>query len=438
MLRRAAAVLAPVALLLYLVRRRRRRIHFDFDTIIDRRGRHAVKTGPHDAGVGGAQRPALPLWVADMDLPICPHIQAAISERAAHPIFGYTIQPAAMWAATSAWLRERHSWDVAPDAFVFSATVVSSFCNLLHLLTAPDDAVLVMTPLYAPLQASVTGSGRRLVCHSLHRGDDDIYRIDRPGRSLEQTLDDERVRLVLLCNPQNPTGRVWSEAELESLCSRCARRSIPIVSDEIWMDWTLFGARHTPLAPVGARCGCEVVTLGAPTKTWALAGLHSSWLAFGDAAMKARYVAKYEPTSQLYGSTFATEATLAAYTQGGPWLAAAKAYIEANLEYVVGFLAAHVPAVPVTHQAAGDLLAPARLQRARAGAGRARRPLRREGADPPVARRAVWRRGCAVPEAELCGCAGGVGGGDETVAGRGARRKPAFATLSRCISRVFS
>ena len=218
--------------------------------------------------------------------------------------------------------RAHHGWDVAPDAFVFSATVVSSFCNLLHLLTAPGDAVLVMTPLYAPLQASVTGCGRRLVCHSLHRGDDDAYRIDGPGTSLERTLDDERVRLVLLCNPQNPTGRVWSEPELELLCARCARRSIPIVSDEIWMDWTLFGARHTPLAPVGARCGCEVVTLGAPTKTWALAGLHSSWLAFGDAAMKARYVARYESTSQLYGSTFATEATLAAYTQGGPWLAA--------------------------------------------------------------------------------------------------------------------
>ena len=94
-----------------------------------------------------------------MDLPICPHIQTAILERAAHPIFGYTIQPAAMWAAASAWLRAHHGWDVAPDAFVFSATVVSSFCNLLHLLTAPGDAVLVMTPLYAPLQASVEGCG---------------------------------------------------------------------------------------------------------------------------------------------------------------------------------------------------------------------------------------------------------------------------------------
>ena len=353
-----AALLAPAALLLYLVhRRRRRRIHFDFDTIIDRRGRHAVKTDLTKLVFGAHAADALPLWVADMDLPICPHIQAAIFERAAHPIFGYTVQPAAMWAATSAWLRERHGWDVAPDAFVFSATVVSSFCNLLHLLTAPGDAVLVMTPLYAPLQASVTGCGRRLVRHSLHRGDDDVYTIDGPGRSLEATLDDERVRLVLLCNPQNPTGRVWSEPELELLCSRCARRSIPIVSDEIWMDWTLFGARHTPLAPVGARCGCEVVTLGAPTKTWALAGLHSSWLAFGDAALKARYVARYEPTSLLYGSTFATEATLAAYTQGGPWLAAAKAYIEANLEYVIGFLAAHVPAVsPIRPQATYLLL----------------------------------------------------------------------------------
>ena len=150
MLRRAVVVLAPAALLLYLVRRRRRRIHFDFDTVIDRRGRHAVKTDLTTLVFGAHAADALPLWVADMDLPICPHIQAAISERAAHPIFGYTIQPAAMWAAASNWLRTRHGWEVAPDAFVFSATVVSSFCNLLHLLTAPDDAVLVMTPLYAP------------------------------------------------------------------------------------------------------------------------------------------------------------------------------------------------------------------------------------------------------------------------------------------------
>ena len=284
-----AALLVPAALLLYLVHRRRRRIHFDFDTLISRRGRHAVKTDLTTLVFGAHAADALPLWVADMDLPICPHIQAAIFERAAHPIFGYTIQPAAMWAATSAWLRERHGWDVAPDAFVFSATVVSSFCNLLHLLTAPGDAVLVMTPLYAPLQASVTGCGRRLVRHSLHRVDDDVYTIDGPGRSLEATLDDERVRSC--CCATRKTRRAACGASRSSCSARAARaarfRSSPTRSG--WIGRS--SARGTPLAPAGARCGCEVVTLGAPTRTWALAGLHSSWLAFGDAALKARYVA---------------------------------------------------------------------------------------------------------------------------------------------------
>ena len=276
----------------------------------------------------------LQMWVADMELQCCPAIVRAISERAAHANYGYTIQPSAAWDAIAAWLFERQGWPSPParSDFVFSASVVTSFCNVLRAFTAEGDGVVVMTPLYAPLQRAVTGCGRRLVEHRLAFRDRCVfgeeesptYQVSPPlltfpwppflpsiascqmdvSTRLAARLDAEaesdrgRVKLLLLCNPHNPSGRVWRRPELAALAAECAHRGILVISDEIWADWVLPSGSLWPFVPftsVATPAGCAHCTLGAPTKSFSLAGLHASYLVLPDAELRRKYLAYADP-----------------------------------------------------------------------------------------------------------------------------------------------
>lgn len=291
---------------------------------------------------------ALQMWVADMDLRICPQIQHAIATRAAHATFGYTIQPEEMWGRVGRWLVERQGWIAAPPpgAFIYSANVVLSFANLLRALTSEGDSVVVMVPSYAPLQEAVRGSGRRLVLHPLQRapvGAACAYSLDLAA--LETTLDETRPAMLLLINPHNPSGRVWTLDELAALAALCARRGILVVSDEIWADWC-FGARgFVPFSRAAAGTGCRHACLNAPTKTFNLAGLHASYVVIEDAALRAAYRAYAEPATLHFGSTFATVALSAAYEHGAGWLQRARTHVAANVAFLEAYLATHVPGV---------------------------------------------------------------------------------------------
>ena len=289
-----AASAAACGLSLFLQRRRRRgATRFDISLVVDRRGTHAVK---HELS---AKREALQLWVADMDLPICSKIQEAITARAMHPVFGYTIQPKLIWERAGAWLSAGQNWPHTPppSAFVFSASVVSAFCNVLRSLTREGDGVVVMVPSYAPLQQVVTSSGRKLLLHSLPlrtggRGGSSTgpqHEIDFGG--LEATLLAKQPKVLLLINPHNPGGKVWTRAELARLASLCARLDVLVVSDEIWADWVIGeGVDFTPFASVASAAGCPCITMNAPTKTFNLAGLHAAYLVIEDPRLRDAYL----------------------------------------------------------------------------------------------------------------------------------------------------
>ena len=302
--------------------------------------RAAAVFGPHPAH-------ALPLWLADMEIPCCEHITRALTRRASVPSFGYTLQPTEMWAAVSAWLYAEHRWSVPADAFVFSPSVVTSVHLVLSIFTEKGDGVLLMTPLYRPLQDAVSLGGRRLLTVQLKGAS-----LELDWYALEAHLRDAKV--LLLCNPHNPGGRLWSASELRRLTSACARHSVLLISDEIWADWALGGGQYTPAALANGTSdhqntsgceedrhgGCRLVTLGAPTKTWNLAGLHASYLIFSSGVDRRRYLDGVSHAFLSYGSTFATEVILAAYTLGSPWLRGAKALVEKNLDTLEVALAA--------------------------------------------------------------------------------------------------
>lgn len=192
---------------------------------------------------------------------------------------------------------------------------------------------MVMTPLYEPLQKMVEGAGRRLRKHSL------VLRDGRYVIEEERLLQDLRgCKLLLFCNPHNPGGRVWQPSELRTVAELCRREEVLIVSDEIWSDWCLFGSRHRPLALEAVAGGPGVVTLMAPTKTWNLAGLHSSFLVIEDEALRLRYLAAVDYAFLHFGGTFASEGALAAYTLGRPWLAGARRHVEDQLLWCEAFL----------------------------------------------------------------------------------------------------
>lgn len=340
------AALGATLLLVHLWRQRRRRPRFDFDRPLDRSHVHTVKHVLPVFMHGEAAAEALNMWVADMELPCCGRIRRAIMDRAQHPTFGYTIQPREIWSLVGKWMVERQGHPSAPDpdSFVFSASVVTSFWNVLEACTAPGDRVLLMTPLYAPLQEAVRSSGRVLVPHVLQLSQErGRYEIDL--KRLETDL--QGVSLLLLCSPHNPSGTVWRRWELAAVASACARHGVILVADEIWADWSLPGAE--PVVPcravVTADGAPRLITLGAPTKSWSLAGLHASFLVIEDAELRQRYTRRVLPAFLAFGSTFATAAMLAAYEHGAPWLDAARAHVRANVELLCYLLRAYVPEV---------------------------------------------------------------------------------------------
>lgn len=343
----AGAVVAVLAAIIASHRHRRRRplrCHLDLEERVDRRGMHAVK---HELlpSLPAFAADVLQLWVADMEFACAPHIVGAITARSTHPTFGYTFQPRLIWQQAACWLVEHQGWPHAPppDAFVFSASVVASFAHALRALTTEGAAVVVMVPAYAPLLDCIVGTGRRLITHPLRRCGASLE-MDLPA--LRQTLERERASVLLLINPHNPGGRVWSRDELGELAAICAALGVLVISDEVWGDWCLGPRPLTPFAAVGAAC--PHLTLNAPTKSFNLAGLHCSYCIIEDRELMRRYRAYVEPATLHFGGTFASVALLAAYDapdRSAAWLDEARAYVRANAEWFTAYALVHLPGV---------------------------------------------------------------------------------------------
>lgn len=309
-----------------------------FDRGVDRRNTGCVKWDGLEKIFGRAD--AMPLWVADMDFASPREVTDEIVERARHGVFGYPADGPQDAQAVCDWMRTRHGLSIAPENVLASPGVVDSLSFALNAFTEEGDLVAIQPPVYGPFERSVKNTGRRLYKNCL-RQTENGWEMDLDN--LEAGLK-QGVKLLLLCSPHNPIGRIWTRGELEAVSALCKRYGARIVSDEIHADFELPGHRHTPMLSVDP----DAVSFVSATKTFNLAGLRNSSMLFGNAADKEKMQAFLTRMGLGEINLFGKLAQTAAYRYGAPWLDALLEYLDGTRQAVEALASEKMPRVKVT------------------------------------------------------------------------------------------
>lgn len=321
---------------------------YDFDTEIDRHGTGAVKT---DALTEFFGRPDLQgLWIADMDFAVAPEITEALARRVSHPVYGYAKVPDSYWDSIISWLHTRHGWRVSRDSIIHVNGVVRGIAFIINYFTRPGDKILIQPPVYHPFRRLIEENGRICVTSPLRVTPDGRYEMDLDD--LARRMADERPAMMILCNPHNPVGIQWSRSTLAAVASLARRHGVKVISDEIHGDLMLWGRPHIPFLDVSPDAREVGIALGAPSKTFNIPGIASSWIVIDSVPLREGFF-RWMQANEFSEPTFvATLATEAAYRNGAPWLDAAISYIQDNILTVERFCADRLPGIrPVRPQA---------------------------------------------------------------------------------------
>ena len=318
---------------------------FDFDRVIPRAGTDSVKWDGR-RGYFGIED-VLPLWVADMDFAAPEAVTRALTERAAHPVYGYTLFPDSVYETLMSWMKARHGWEIERDWILMAPGVVPSLHAAALAFAGAGEGVIVQPPVYFPFFSSVTTPGRRLIENPL-REENGRYCMD--FGHLEPCANQPGARLLLLCSPHNPVGRVWTADELREVLAIARRHGLVVLSDEIHHDLVYPGERHTPLALL-AEDPAEVVTAVAPSKTFNIPGLGLSALIVPDAGQREKLRRAFDLLHVSGANPFSIAAFAAAYREGGPWLDALMPYLARTQDEAMAYIAQYLPAIrPVRPQ----------------------------------------------------------------------------------------
>lgn len=322
---------------------------YDFDELLERRGTDSVKwDGVRDVW---GRDDLLPLWVADMDFRTPPFVMEALKRQLSGGVLGYTC-PCADWApAICDWLLRRHGWQVETGWISFVPGIVRAQALALLCFTRPGDRVAVMNPVYHPFFLVTQRLEREVVFSPLVLRDGH-YHIDYAR--LEQDLDGCRV--LILCNPHNPGGRVWTEDELRRVADICHRRGVMVLSDEIHADLTLPGYRHHPFATVSPQAAAISLTFMAPSKAFNMPGLASSYAIAVDPGIRRRFQTFLEAGEFGEGHMLAYVGCAAAYREGEEWLGQLLAYLQGNIDFTEQFLKERIPVLGMIRPQASYLI----------------------------------------------------------------------------------
>ena len=321
--------------------------NYDFSTVIERRGTGDLM---HEALLPRwGRNDLLPMWVADMGFAVCPDIVEALRRRLDHPIFGYTVEPADYFPAIHDWVLGHHQWDVRRKWVSFIPGIVKGIGMVCNLFVQPDEKVIVMPPVYHPFFLTPRANGREVVWNPLRLREDGGYDMDFEG--LERVCDD-KCRVLILCNPHNPGGICWTRETLERLADFCCDHHLLVVSDEIHADMALFGHKHIPFASVSDRAASISITFQAPTKTFNIAGIVSSYAIVPQAEIREKFYGWLKANELDEAHIFAHIATIAAFRKGEEWRRQMLAAVESNIRFVEDFCREHIPGVrPLRPQA---------------------------------------------------------------------------------------
>ncbi|MEH7461994.1 MalY/PatB family protein [Bacillus thuringiensis] len=309
-----------------------------FNEIINRRGTDSKKWDSHK------NEELLHAWIADMDFPIPFPIQKALESRLQHPVFGYNEPNEKVKEAICHWVQTQYNWGIEKEWLVFSPGIVPALSTSVQAFTEQADSVVVQPPVYPPFFEMVTANRRQVLANPL-QVENGVYKMNFD--QLEQQFQ-QGVKLMLLCSPHNPIGRVWTEEELTKLGKLCEMYDVTVVTDEIHADIIFKGRKHIPFASLSSNLAKQTVTCIAPSKTFNIAGLQASVLIIPNEKLRNAFTGVQNRQGFHGLNTFAYVAMQSAYTECSEWLSELLPYIEENAKFACDFIKKHIPNLSVT------------------------------------------------------------------------------------------
>ena len=316
---------------------------YNFNERIDRSENHSAKWAEMEMKFGRSD--LIPMWVADMDIKAAPEIVESMKKKVEQEIFGYVYRPDSYYKTATEWLKKRFGYEISPSSLIHSPGVVPSMSILVKMLTKTTDKILIQTPVYPPFASAVKDNGRELVENPLIKDEKGYYTID--FEDLEKKLSLDEVKLLILCNPHNPVGRVWKKEELLKMGELCKKYNVRILADEIWRDLIMPGYKHTPMASLSKDIEDITITLFSPTKSFNLAGLQASFATFPRAEERKEFDNILGQMDVKRNNPFSLVAFETAYEKCEDWLEELILHIDGNMQYVVDFISEKLPEIKV-------------------------------------------------------------------------------------------
>lgn len=316
--------------------------NLNFDEIVNRKGTDCLK---YDfARRRGMPEDVLPLWVADMDFKTSSYVEDAVIERTKHGIFGYSEVQEEYFEAVAGWMKRHHDWEIKPGWLIKTPGVVFALAMAVKAFTEAEDAVLIQQPVYYPFSEVIEDNGRIVVSNDLYLGDDYRYHIDL--EDFEKKIVDSHIKLFLLCNPHNPSGRVFTKEELTGMGDICLKHGVIVVSDEIHNDFVFKGG-HTVFASIKKEYEDIAVVCTSPSKTFNLASMLISNIFIPNRKLKHRFRHEMNAAGISQLSILGLEAARAAYEHGDEWYGEMMSYVKGNIDYVKEYVEDKLPGVKV-------------------------------------------------------------------------------------------
>jgi len=279
--------------------------------------------------------------VADMDLETPKFIRDAVKKRAEHEVYGYSFKAEAYYKSIVNWMDSEHNWKIHSKNITFSPGVVPGLVLSVLAFTQPGDKIIVQPPVYFPFFTTIKDNGRQIIYNNL-KSEEGAYSMD--FENLKSQID-SRTSMIIISNPHNPVGRAWRKEELEELVDICEKNDILIISDEIHSDLVFAPNKHIPIASISEAAKARTLTFMAPSKTFNMAGLSSSFVIIPNPKLRKVYNSYLESYHLYLGNIFGTVATEAAYVNGEDWVREMKLYIENNINFVQAFIKKEMPQI---------------------------------------------------------------------------------------------